>query len=245
MAESRFAGSTIIKLIGANETNFDLSVPAMMKLKNAGVSQAVIETMISAGANEKVVAPAKIEVAPPRSSRETADLPDEVGVYVRRNGELVAVEPEIVNWRTGGVIKSTVTLGLDKQHVNGTVREPHSKLDLSSGVNRTSALMGIAGSLEFYIRCPEGDSASEYQLLHFWQKADRREFRTVTGGVLHASGGAQDNSVGFTFEKVAPRTYKVELKGLAPGEYGFLAPGAVASANVASQGKAYTFRIAE
>jgi hypothetical protein len=125
------------------------------------------------------------------------------------------------------------------------VRKPHSTLDLSSGSGRASALMGVDGSLEFYIRCPEGDSASEYQLLHFWDKVDRREFRTVTGGVLHASGGAQDNVMDFTFEKVGPQTYKIELKGLPPGEYGFLAPGTTASPNAASQGKAYTFRLTE
>jgi hypothetical protein len=251
MARSRFADSTIIKLIRANDTNFDLSVPAMIKLKNSGVSQAVIETMISAGTNRKAVGPVMVEVAPQPALppvaplAKNADLPDEIGVYVRRHGELIAIEPEIVNWRTGGVIKNTVTLGLDKQHVNGTVRKPHSSLDLSSGNGRASAFMGASDSLEFYIRCPDGDSASEYQLLHFWEKADRREFRTVTGGVLHASGGAQDNVLDFTFEKVAPRTYKVQLKGLAPGEYGFLAPGTTASANAASQGKTYTFRIAE
>lgn len=249
MVKSRFADSTIIKLIRVNETNFDLSVPAVIKLKNAGVSQAVIEAMISAGANKKPAAPIRVEVAPqpapPLSPAKAADLPDEIGVYVRKDGKLLEIEPEIVNWRTGGVIKSTVTLGLDKQHINGTVRKPHSTLDLSSGSGRAGAFMGIADSLEFYIRCPEGDSASEYQLLHFWEKVDRREFRTVTGGVLHASGGAEDNSIDFKFEKVAPRTYKVELKGLAPGEYGFLAPGTTASPNAASQGKTYTFRIVE
>ena len=105
--------------------------------------------------------------------------------------------------------------------------------------------MGVAAPLEFYIRCPEGDSASEYQLLHFWEKGNRREFRTVTGGVLHASGGAQDNVVDFTFDKVASRTYKIDLANLSVGEYGFLAPGTTASPNAASQGKVYTFRIVE
>jgi hypothetical protein len=72
-----------------------------------------------------------------------------------------------------------------------------------------------------------------------------REFRTVTGGVLHASGGAQNNVMEFTFNKVASRTYRVELGNLSVGEYGFLAPGTTASLNAASQGKVYTFRIAD
>jgi hypothetical protein len=151
-----------------------------------------------------------------------------------RPGKLVAIEPEIVNWRTGGVVKSAVTLGLDKGHVNGTVAGPRSQLAVSA-----------SSSIEFYIRCLEGNSASEYQLLHFWEKNDRREFRSVTGGVLHASGGAENNVVDFNFEKVAPRTYKIRLQNLAAGEYGFLAPGAAASADLASRGKVYTFHIVE
>jgi hypothetical protein len=48
------------------------------------------------------------------------------------HGKLVAIEPEIVNWRTGGVIKNAVTLGLDKGHVNGTVAGPRSKTTVAT-----------------------------------------------------------------------------------------------------------------
>jgi hypothetical protein len=58
-----------------------------------------------------------------------------------------AIEPEIVNWRTGGVVKNAATLGLDKGHVNGTVAGPHSTFTVSS------VPFGMAGPIEFYIRC--------------------------------------------------------------------------------------------
>jgi len=51
--------------------------------------------------------------------------------------------------------------------------------------------------------------------------------------------------VSFEYEKVAPRIYKIKIPRFGVGEYGFLAPGAVASANVASQEKIYTFQILE
>jgi hypothetical protein len=252
MVKTRFADSTIIKLIKANETDFDVSLPAVVQLKNAGVSQAVIETMLSVGTKKTVASTGPVEVPRPLTTPPTvatpakaSEIPDEIGVYFEQNGKLVSIDPEIVNWRTGGVIKEAVTLGLDKGHINGTVRGPHSKLDLTSGTNAAARMMGVEGSLEFYIRCPDGDSASEYQLLRFWEKGDRREFRTVTGGVLHESGGAQDNVMEFKFEKVATRTFKIDLKNLGIGEYGFLAPGTTASPNAASQGKIYTFRIVE
>lgn len=44
---------------------------------------------------------------------------------------------------------------------------------------------------------------------------------------------------------MAPYDYEVDLTDLDPGEYGSLAPGALASSNMASQGKIYTFRLGE
>jgi hypothetical protein len=241
MVKAKFDDATILKAIEARKTAFDVSVDGLLKLKEAGVSQLVIQAMLGNATEKKAASPtppvaapaASVAIAPPKPS-SSPEFPDEVGVYQLRSGKLVSIEPEIVNWRTGGVVKSTVTLGLDKGHVNGTVAGPRSQLAVST-----------SSPIEFYVRCLEGNSASEYQLLHFWEKGDRREFRSVTGGVLHMSGGADDNVVAFNFEKVAPRTYKIDLQGLARGEYGFLAPGAAASADLASRGKIYTFHVVE
>jgi hypothetical protein len=241
MVKAKFDDATILKAIETRRSFFDLSVDGMLRLKDAGVSQAVIQAMLATGGERKTVSvapastPMAVAVVPPKAALSSPTFPDEVGVYEVRKGKSITIEPEIVNWRTGGVIKSAVTLGWDKGHVNGTVAGPQSQLVVASS----------PGPIEFYIRCLEGNSASEYQLLHFWDKGDRREFRSVTGGVLHASGGAENNVIAFQFEKVAPRTYKVELPKLAMGEYGFLAPGAAASADLASRGKVYTFRIVD
>jgi hypothetical protein len=240
MVKAKFDDATILKAIETRRSSFDLSVDGLVRLKDAGVSQAVIQAMLATGGEKKPasIAPAAPSPSPPSAPLKAApsppEFPDEVGVYEIKNEKLITIEPEIVNWRTGGVIKSTVTLGFDKQHVNGTVAGPNSQLSIASG-----------REIGFYIRCLEGNSASEYQLLRFWEKADRREFRSVTGGVLHASGGAENNVIAFRFEKLVPRTYRIELPNLAVGEYGFLAPGAAASADLASRGKVYTFRIVD
>ena len=67
----------------------------------------------------------------------------------------------------------------------------------------------------------------------------------MTGAILHSAGGAEDNSVAFTFEKVVPRSYKIALPNMIAGEYGFLPPCAASSSNLASRGKIYIFRIIE
>jgi hypothetical protein len=82
--------------------------------------------------------------------------------------------------------------------------------------------------------------------LRLRQKGDRREFRRVTGGMLHASGGATRDLVPFEGKKIAPRTRIVVLPNLGAGEYGFLAPGAVSPQHASAQlGKMYTFRLLE
>jgi hypothetical protein len=257
MAKAKFSDSTIIKLIKANETAFDLSANAMIELKSAGVSQNVIEAMLSTNikANQNAgmtISPHQLAPTPtPPPAPATAPasknpkVPDEIGVYYFQKDKLISIDPEIVNWKTGGVVKEYATLGWDKGHVNGTIRGPHSNLNLTYDSGASMRMMGVGGILVFYLRTRDGDSASEYQFLKFWEKSDRREFRTFTGGVFHASGGAQDNLLEFKFEKIAPRTFKVSLSNLNPGDYGFLPPGSMASSSAASQGKIYTFRILE
>jgi hypothetical protein len=241
LLREKFDDAAIVRTIQTHSTNFDLSVDALIRLKQAGVSQTVLQAMIAAvpdsTAGPAAAQPAVAKYAPIPTT--PIEVPDEIGVYVRQKGKLVEIEPEIVNWQTGGVGKQLVTLGLDKGHVNGTVAGVHSGLTVSSSP------LGMAGAIEFIIRCPDGNSASEYQLLRFWEKSDRREFRSVTGGALHASSGAKDNVIAFQFEKIAPRTYIVALPPIGTGEFGFLAPGMAASADMASRGKVYTFRIIE
>jgi len=73
---------------------------------------------------------------------------------------------------------------------------------------------------------------------------DSREFRAVTGGVFHVSGGAARDLVQFQSAKIASRTFVVNIS-LSSGEYGFLPPGAFTSTNAASSGKIYSFRLIE
>jgi hypothetical protein len=156
--------------------------------------------------------------------------PEEVGVYVNVRERLVPLRVEIITWRTGGVVKRNLTLS--RGHLNGMVSRPLSALRLDSPV-------------EFIIQCAEGTVAEEYQLLRFWEKRDRREFRLITGGVFHATSGAEMNAVPLEVEQLAPRRYRVTPKyPLQKGEYGFLPPGAALSASAASSGKMYTFGFA-
>jgi hypothetical protein len=138
--------------------------------------------------------------------------------------------------------------GLSEDLIVAKLRKENRVLDLSPEEMIKLKKLGclkLFAPLEFIIRCPEGVSAAEYQLLQLDEKSDRREFRAVTGGILHASSGAEKNAVAFKFDKVSSRTFKIKLTDIKQGEYGFLPPGAYTSASAASSGKPYTFRIPE
>lgn len=215
----------IDKIRSSSHTNFDTSVAGLKSLKAARVSDAVIRVMM----NPHAVPDAPAAVA--ANAAAANDLPKEVGVYVMVRGNLKEIEPEIVGWQTGGVLKTLATVGFDRGHVNGKIMRSHSPLQ-------------VANPIEFIIRTPEGTSATEYQLLQLYVKGNRREFRAITGGILHASGGAERTALPFKPEKIGDRTWKIQLQNIERGEYGFLPPG-ISSASISASGKMYTFGVKE
>lgn len=213
------------KIRTAPETDFTTDLESLKALKAAHVSDPVIRAMI----NPKAAAvPATPTATAPAAN---AEVPEDIGVYILARGKLAEVTPEVVGWKSGGVLKGMATGGLTKGHVNGTIQGPKSALQ-------------VGNDAEFIVKCPEGTAITEYQLLRLDMKGDRREFRAMTGGIIHQSGGAEKNAEKFDYEKVAPRVFKIKLPPLQKGEFGFLPPGAT-SGNVASAGKLYTFGVKE
>jgi hypothetical protein len=219
-------GVIIDKIHTTEEADFDTSLAGLKALKAAKVSDAVIRAMINPHPGMTVSQARAVPTA------NTSGVPREIGVYVVVKGKLTEIEPEIVNWQTGGVLKKTVSLGIVKGDKNGKIMRAKSPTRVPSP------------GLEFLIKTPEGTSVEEYQLLRLHEKNNRREFRSVTGGILHVSGGAQRDDVVFQPEKIGDRIWRIRLKNLPNGEYGLLPPG-IESASISSSGKMYTFGVIE
>jgi hypothetical protein len=90
MTRSKFSDSVIEKAIQANRGDFDVSVGALMRLRSAGVSQPVIETILSA-ATSRQAEPAASTIVPTtepkpefqaaeKQARADPDLPEDVGM---------------------------------------------------------------------------------------------------------------------------------------------------------------------
>lgn len=233
MAKAGLGDEVIIQQIKNKAQPFDLSTDQLIQLKSAGVSDRVIQVMLDPSKPDAAPAAA---VAPKQqaSAQPTApSLPIEVGVYAKRQETWVEVLPEVVNWKTGGVLKHIGSAGIVKGDVNGHIEGLNSRNSFPSPI-------------EFLIVTQEGVAITEYQLLRLRPTVDSREFRTVTGGAMHTSGGATRDVVPFEGKKLAPRTFSAIFPAnLGAGEYGFLPPGAVTSSNTASAGKIYSFRVIE
>jgi hypothetical protein len=230
MVKAGLGDGLIVSMIQSQPGKYSLTPDDLVNLKQQGVSEKVLTAMVSKGtASAPSTAAASGSTLP-----ADADIPPgiDIGVFYKKGGKWLEMLPEVVNWKTGGVIKTIASAGIVKGDINGHIPGEHS---------RNSA----ASPLEILIYAPEGVAITEYQLLHLREEKNSREFRTVTGGVMHVSGGATRDVVPFEGTKVANRMYKVLLPNLGAGEYGFLPPGAVTSSNSASIGKMYTFRVIE
>ncbi len=234
MVKAGLGESLIVSMIQSQPGNYALTPNDLIKLKQDGVSEKILTSMVSKG-SARSASEAASTVAPPASAAPAdSDIPPgiDIGVFYKKAGKWEEMLPEVVNWKTGGVLKSIASAGIVKGDVNGRIVGPHSRNSATSPV-------------EALVYSPEGVAITEYQLIHLREEKDSREFRTVTGGVMHVSGGATRDVIPFEGKKVANRMYKVLLPSLGAGEYGFLPPGAVTSASSASIGKMYTFRLVE
>lgn len=225
MVKAGISDTVIVATIRSQPAHFSLSVNDLIALKQAGIDDKVMAAMIAKNTPT---------AAPSVATNPGAGLfPTDIGVYYKNKGEYTELQPEIVNVKTGGVLKTLATDGIVKGDINGHIKGPHSP-------------NSVFTPAEFLVVVRDGDDPVEYQLLRLRAKSKYREFRSVTGGVFHASTGASRDAVQFQSARVAPLTYKITVPaGLPPGEYGFLPPGAFASRNLASSGMMYTFRVVE
>jgi hypothetical protein len=219
----------IITTVNASAGTYDTSADGLIALKTAGVSDKVVAAMVS---RAFAPVPAPAAAVSPASGRPPGI--DEVGVYMKdRTGAWTMLTSEVVNFKTGGFLKSLATDGIVKGDVNGHVQGPQGKTKTTFPV-------------EIAVYAPEGTEINEYQLLRLRTHSDSREFRSVTGGIVHASGGATRDAIEFQSQKLCSRVYQITLPAtLGKGEYGLLPPGSVSSSNMASGGKLYSLSIPE
>lgn len=230
MAKAGLGEDIIVSTIKAQAGQFTTGADDLIALKSAGIGDKIIAAMV-----EKMAAGGNPGLAPKPASPATSVAPvvNEVGVYYKKADAWVDLPPEVVNFKTGGILKTIGTAGIVKGDVNGHINGEHSSTAVKTPVS-------------ILVYTPEGVAITEYQLLRLRNNKDSREFRTVTGGVMHVSGGATRDLVPFESKKIAPRTYEIVLPNLGAGEYGLLPPaGSDSTSSSGRIGKIYSFHLLE
>ena len=139
MVRAGLGEDVVISTITSQPAKFATSPDDLIALKGAGVSDRVIGVMV-----ERMVAinsaPAPAAgpatpgpVSPTPAGAGTGPAPvNEVGVYFLKGDTWADLHPEVVNFKTGGVLKSIGTAGIVKGDVNGHVNGEHSSTQLKT-----------------------------------------------------------------------------------------------------------------
>jgi len=214
MVKAGLSDEVILGVVTQQPGKYSTGVDDLIMLKQAGVSDKVVSAMAAKGAGV----------------RATEEIKLELGVYAKKDGAWIILEPEVVNLKQASGFR-IYTGGID---TNGHMTGLSSKTTLRIPI-------------DIMIVAPEGVSASEYQCVRLRQSAknNSREFRVSRAGFGGGKTGVDRDRVAFDFKKLGPRQFAVSLpSSVVAGEYAFLPPGA-ASGPLATPGKAFTFRVLE
>ena len=223
--------SLIVQTVHTQPGHYATGADDLIALKDEGVAQAVISAMVAKTSGLSERGPETAETGAVAVSPLSPDN-DENGVYRKdRDGRWVALAPELVHYKSGGWVKSTLTHDIVKKDRNGEISGAQSALILRPGD-------------ELIILAPPNADAVEYQLLRFRLHPNSREFRASTGGVFNSHDGTDRDQVKIQPRRIAPRTFAFTIPtDIGGGEFGVLPPGSASIPGIAYAGKMYTFAI--
>ena len=245
MVKAGLTDDAIVATINANPGAFDASPDGLIALKQAGVSNKVIDAIV---AKSTASAP---DSAPPDAAPSApappqfAPLPpgvDNIGAYYKDSGgNWQPLPAEVVIFQSGGLVKHVASAGLVKEDLNGLVGGMRSRLVVSTPVT-------------FILHVAQGRTASDYELIHLHVVSNNRQFQSVAGGLIHdSSTSSLRDEIDFSSKQIGPSAYQVVLNnGLGDGEFGFLSPEGTGTGtggdagspkSPASSGQIFTFAI--
>lgn len=215
-------GVIIDKIHTAPVTQFDTSIAALKALKEAKVSDAVIEAMINPRGTAANAVSAKADPNDPNAAHDP-------GIYMYTQGkngpQLTMLEPTIYSQgKTGGVFKSAMTYGIAKVKWKAVVRGRHADVHTNDSSAAFYFYFEASNSGLGNVSFGGTTTPNEFTLLKFDEKKDSRETIVMRENAFGASSGTdQKANVGFSFTKLRPGVYKVVPNApLSPGEYCFL-----------------------
>lgn len=248
MAELKLGDALIGSKIKASNCSFQTGIDDIVKLKAAGVSDAVIQAMVEAGAPRNTSSDAANGLLQPDPNDPRS--PHDAGVYwlpkEKRVKDMVPLEPTVYSGgKTAGVFAAAMTSGISKVKMKAVVRGGRANLRMAEDQpefwfyfeEKSHSLSNVwfwAGA----------SSPNEFLLARLSAKKSERELVVAEAGIFGGSSGTQSkDTVEMKIERLAPGTYRVTPAApMQPGEYCFFYAGGVA-ANGGSGGKLFDFGV--
>ena len=112
----------------------------LIALKKAGVTDKIIAAIIEKGAAGSAAGAAATTPPAQNAAGVSAASPGNVSGRLLQQGAWTDLPPEVVNFKTGGVLKCIGTADIVKGDVNGHLNGLHSKTQLKSPVELWSIL---------------------------------------------------------------------------------------------------------
>jgi len=221
MTRLNFDDTTIIKTIQVSEANFDLSVAALVNLKEKGVSQAVIQAMLAMGGTNKkerigtVASVVESGLANHQSSDpKAAALKLQPGAYLWTGASWSPLQHITLAGGGSKHIAKMCLPGLTPQMV-WTFRD-------SRAAGQVAEEIPLFCFKFISVSPPYAPSGRDLFIARFDQKKDHRELQTTSGGNLFTfkAGLGKDRMPDIEVTGLDSSTYLVSPKlALAAGEY--------------------------
>lgn len=245
LVKGGFSESLIVDLVlAAKNKRFDVTTPALIELKNAGVSERILAAMIGGA-------------APPSSNadgdRAGASGPiRQSGIYFEDETGLTQLEPTVFSGgKTGGFLTSALTYGLVKSKWKAVVRSPRASLRIHTALPVFFFYFDTSGSgvsnsgLSNPVALFNASSPNEFVLARM--DVSRKERSLIVGefGSLGSTTGTRsEDTVSLNIEKIQSGVYRVTPEApLTEGEYCFFYAAGASSFVAAGAGRLFDFGV--
>lgn len=221
----------VIAKIKVSPTQFNMSTDHIIALKQAGVSGPVIAAMIGA--------PTMPVSAAAAYSADSPDpkVPHPSGVYLFQPdpapGHMARINPTTSNQtKSGGFLGYALTGGIASLSFKAVLPNASARIFTTAPrpvfyfyFDQTNAnLSSGAGFNAMFGPGAAVTSPSEFSLVRFEPKENRRETKVGKFNITGAKSGVMDKDrISFEYDQVTPGVFRVSpANDLKPGEYGFL-----------------------
>lgn len=233
LAKAGLNPTLIVGKIRTSKTDFDLSTDALIKLKQAGVSDDIVAAMLEAKSGKSVNAGSNTNSTGAASPGALGDPNDPMakhnyGIYLYEEKDGVRkMTPLKANVsaqnRTGGLFTSSLTYGIGKVKTKTNLPGRNADMQMQSTTPVFYFYLDItSGGLNTASGVPS--DPKEFTLVQFNQRSDNREVTIGKSNAFGAKGGLSDEYVRqFKAEDMGNGIFKVTpAADLKKGEYGFM-----------------------